>query len=101
MFSGCKPLNTWGSLFSYITCNLLVPHKLPKFSHENMFGSVNRFVYKIAMVFWGFFTIIFSNFLIPENTSLLLTFCLPYLDLVFYGLYLGSNTFSLGDVFLG
>lgn len=55
MFSGYKPLNTWGSLFSYITWKLLVPHKLQKFSHENLFGSVNRFLYKTAVVLFFFF----------------------------------------------
>lgn len=55
MFSGYKPLNTWGSLFSHITWKLLVPHKLQKFSHENLFGSVNRFLYKTAVVLFFFF----------------------------------------------
>lgn len=54
MFSGYKPLNTWGSLFSHITWKLLVPHKLQKFSHENLFGSVNRFLYKTAVVLFFF-----------------------------------------------
>lgn len=100
MFSGCKPLNTWGSLFSYITCELLVPHKLPKFSHENLFGSTNRFVYKIAMVF--FFYYYFSNFLIPEihlHLYPLLTFCLPNLDLVFLWFIPGKQTPSVLEMF--
>lgn len=55
-----------GVSFSHTKCKLLVPHELQKFSHENWFGSMNRFVYKIAVVF--FLTIIFSDFLITLNT---------------------------------
>lgn len=102
MFSGYKPLNTWGSLFSHITWKLLVPHKLQKFSHENLFGSVNRFLYKTAVVlfFFSSFPDTLNAFISLSVINFLFSLSGPFFFFFFLMLCIWkTNDLSLGCFF--
>lgn len=102
MFSGYKPLNTWGCLFLYIKWKLLVPHKLQKFSHESLFGSINRFLHKTAVVFFFFF---FSSFSDTLNAFISLVSYYLFVFLIWAYFFMlctwKTNRFVFGMLFQG